>query len=110
MCGISGIVHFDQSRPVKRDVLEAMNGVLSHRGPDADGFYIDGQVGLGHRRLSIIDLTSGAQPMLDPAKRLVITFNGEIYNYLELRDELKKLGREFLTDSARHLICERLTG
>jgi len=106
MCGISGIVHFDQTRSVQRGVLEAMNAVLSHRGPDADGLFLEEYVGLGHRRLSIIDLETGAQPMLSADRNVVITYNGEIYNYLELREELEKLNHQFLTDSDTEVILQ----
>src|SRR6478672_9349390 len=87
MCGIAGIV----GRGWKQTQLEAMIGSQRHRGPDAEGLYIDptGLVGLGHNRLSILDLSdAGRQPMTDPSKRFWIVFNGEIYNYLELRAEL----------------------
>jgi asparagine synthase (glutamine-hydrolysing) len=103
MCGIAGILHFDQ-RPVNTEVLEAMTGVLAHRGPDAQGIYRDGNLGFGHRRLSIIDLSTGQQPMCSQDGSLVIVFNGEIYNYLELRTELKRLGCEFRSESDTEVI------
>ena len=85
MCGIAGIFDF-QSRPVDNNTVLSMTDSLAHRGPDGQGVYLDGFVGLGHRRLSIFDLSSaGAQPMISPDGNYVITFNGEIYNHLELR-------------------------
>ena len=92
MCGIAGILHFDRGRPVERSLLERMTNVLSHRGPDGEGFYVQANIGLGHRRLAIIDLSTGDQPMFSRDKNLVIVYNGEIYNYLELKEELKSLG------------------
>ena len=84
MCGISCI--FDQSgQPVERSILERMTDAMVHRGPDGAGLYIDREVGLGHRRLSIIDLDGGRQPISNQDGTLQIVFNGEIYNYLEDR-------------------------
>ena len=103
MCGIAGIFHFGQ-RPVNRDVLRSMTQAVAHRGPDAEGVYLDLNVGLGHRRLSIIDLSTGQQPMQSRDGSLVITFNGEIYNYLELREELKSRGCLFQTESDTEVI------
>ena len=94
MCGIAGIVHFDTERRVDRAVLERMTDVLSHRGPDGRGFHVN-NVGLGHRRLAIIDLCSGDQPMFSEDRSLALVFNGEIYNYIELRDELERFGHKF---------------
>lgn len=98
MCGIVGILNKD-GRPVDRDVLERMTRRLVHRGPDDEGFYLDGPVGLGFRRLSIIDLSGGHQPMSTPDGRFTTVFNGEIYNFLELRSELEKTGAIFQTRS-----------
>jgi asparagine synthase (glutamine-hydrolysing) len=103
MCGITGIFHFGP-RPVDRAVLRSMTDALTHRGPDADGSYVDGNLGLGHRRLAIIDLSTGQQPMSTADGALVLVFNGEIYNYLELRDELRQLGATFRTDSDTEVI------
>ncbi|MEZ5541460.1 MAG: asparagine synthase (glutamine-hydrolyzing) [Pseudomonadota bacterium] len=105
MCGIAGILHFDD-RPVDRQVLQSMARVVRHRGPDAEGVYVDGNVGLGHRRLSIIDLSTGQQPMQSGDGTLVISFNGEIYNYRELRAELEQAGAEFVTDSDTEVILQ----
>jgi asparagine synthase (glutamine-hydrolysing) len=81
-----------------------MTRALSHRGPDGEGYYEDGNVGLGHRRLAVIDLATGSQPMYSADKKVALVFNGEIYNYLELREELKKLGHEFATASDTEVI------
>ncbi|HSB80108.1 MAG TPA: asparagine synthetase B, partial [Candidatus Methylomirabilis sp.] len=82
MCGISGKLYFDPARPVERDVLERMNAVLAHRGPDDAGIYCNGPMGLAHRRLSIIDLSpAGHQPMANEDRTVWIVFNGEIYNF-----------------------------
>ena len=90
MCGIAGILWRDTSRPVDRDLLEAMGQAISHRGPDADGFLIEPGVGLVHRRLSIIDLEGGDQPIGNEDGSIQVVFNGEIYNYQELRAELRR--------------------
>lgn len=99
MCGISGIWNLD-GRPVERRRLTAMNGLLAHRGPDGEGIHCDGSLGLGHTRLSILDLSdAGHQPMSCAGGRYWITYNGEIYNFLELRRELAGLGHRFHSDS-----------
>jgi asparagine synthase (glutamine-hydrolysing) len=103
MCGITGILHFGQ-RPVDRAQLQSMTDAVTHRGPDAEGSFVDGNLGLGHRRLAIIDLSTGQQPMSTADGSLVVVFNGEIYNYLELRDELRQLGCTFRTDSDTEVI------
>ncbi len=103
MCGIAGIVHFDQGI-ADGALLRSMTQAVFHRGPDADGLHLDGCVGLGHRRLSIIDLSSGQQPMSSQDGNLCIVFNGEIYNYIELRGELKKYGARFETESDTEVI------
>lgn len=98
MCGIVGFVNKD-GRPAEREVLEAMNRAIIHRGPDDDGFYLSGNVGLAMRRLSIIDLASGKQPIHNADRTKWIVFNGEIYNYQELRRGLEERGHEFYTRS-----------
>ena len=96
MCGIAGRVNFLSGAPVTRKVVEGMCGLLAHRGPDGWDVHVDGPVGLGHRRLAIIDLSSaGTQPMSTADGRLWITFNGEIYNFLDLRAELEARGHVF---------------
>lgn len=104
MCGIAGIVHLDRERPVNHFLLKKMTDTLIHRGPDGSGLHIEGNVGLGHRRLSIIDLSTGDQPQFNDDQSIAIVFNGEIYNYLELRDELRKLGYCFRTNSDTEVI------
>lgn len=98
MCGIVGIVNRDSSA-VDADLLGRMCEAIRHRGPDEDGFYLNGAVGLAMRRLAIIDLKSGQQPIHNQDSKAWIVFNGEIYNYLELRRKLEKLGHRFYTDS-----------
>jgi asparagine synthase (glutamine-hydrolysing) len=103
MCGIWGI--FDQSgNSIDQVTLERMNHVLKHRGPDGEGYYVNGGIGLGHRRLSIIDLAGGAQPIPNEDGTLQVIFNGEIYNYIELREELLALGHQFRTHSDTEVI------
>ncbi len=88
MCGIVGILNRDMQRPIDRAILEKMTDMMSHRGPDERGIYIRGNIGLGHRRLSIIDLASGQQPMVDTERGRVISYNGEIYNYRSIQDSV----------------------
>src|SRR5690606_1356925 len=97
MCGISGIVDLKGRRPIERGVLRSMNGSLAHRGPDGEGFHFEPGVGLGHRRLSIIDLEGGKQPLYNEDETVVVTYNGEIYNYRELASELVSRGHRFRT-------------
>ena len=90
MCGIAGIFHFDGA-PASHDHLRSMTRAIAHRGPDGDGHFVDGMVGLGHRRLAIIDLSAaGAQPMQTEDGRYIMTYNGELYNYQEIKRELQK--------------------
>src|SRR5262245_34773090 len=103
MCGIAGLLYQD-GRAVDQDLLGRMTDVLTHRGPDGRGLHVDGPVGLGHRRLSIIDLSTGAQPMATADGALWLTYNGEVYNYRELRRELTALGHEFRTTSDTEVI------
>lgn len=98
MCGITGFVNRN-GVTVDRGVLERMNQAIAHRGPDDDGFYLNEHVGLAMRRLSIIDLASGQQPIHNADKTKWIVFNGEIYNYQELRSDLEKRGHRFYTKS-----------
>lgn len=102
MCGITGILHFDD-RAVARENLQRMTDALAHRGPDGQGLFVQGRVGLGHRRLAIIDLAGSPQPMLRD-ERFVITYNGELYNYVELRDELARAGLAFHTQGDTEVI------
>ncbi len=95
MCGIAGIINFDGA-PVERKLLQRMTDIIAHRGPDDHGFHVDGAVGLGHRRLSIIDLSeNGHQPMCNEDGSVWVTFNGEIYNYKSLKADLESRGHIF---------------
>ena len=95
MCGIAGLIHLD-NEPVSPAVLQRMTDAVAHRGPDGEGHWIEGNVGIGHRRLSIIDLSpAGHQPMLSPDGRYVLNYNGEIYNFRELQAELEAKGYWF---------------
>lgn len=104
MCGICGQYNFGSQAPVIREDIERMTGTLSHRGPDDEGYYVAGPLGLGFRRLSIIDLASGHQPMPDWEESVWVVFNGEIYNFLELRRELESYGHVFRTRSDTEVI------
>ena len=99
MCGIAGFAFTDPRHPVDRELLGRMTGVLRHRGPDADGFHLGPGVGLGHRRLSIIDLATGDQPIYNETRSVAVVFNGEIYNFPDLASELEARGHTFLTRS-----------
>lgn len=102
MCGISGVI--DPKLKDKEKVIEGMVSRIIHRGPDEDGFYVDKNVGLGMRRLSIIDLSTGHQPITSEDENLLIFFNGEIYNYLELKKDLLEKEYKFKTDSDTEVI------
>ena len=104
MCGISGFFHFDKERPARTEVLKKMTDMISHRGPDDEGYYINENIALGHRRLSIIDLCTGKQPMHSEDNNIILIFNGEIYNYIELKEELILLGYKFNTSSDTEVI------
>ena len=109
MCGIAGIVHPDQEKA--SEAIQSMNHAQAHRGPDDDGAEFmpasDGWLGLGHRRLAIIDVSPvGHQPMLDPDTGNWITFNGEIYNFLELRRDLERMGSVFRTKTDTEVILK----
>jgi asparagine synthase (glutamine-hydrolysing) len=122
MCGISGFVNRDESRPADRALLKRMTDVIAHRGPDGSGAYLDGPCALGHRRLSIVDLSeAGGQPMANEDNSIHVTFNGEIYNHLDLRDELAAAGHVFRSRCDTEVLvhgyeewgeglCERLRG
>ncbi len=98
MCGIAGFVNAD-GRPADRAILERMTATLAHRGPDGDGYFLDGAAALGHRRLAIIDLAGGAQPMANEDGTIWVSYNGELYNEPELRRGLVAHGHVFRTDS-----------
>src|SRR3954469_21378011 len=97
MCGICGKLMFDREARVPEALLKSMADAIRHRGPDDEGFYASGPVGLGFRRLSIIDLNTGHQPLSNEDDTVWIVFNGEIYNYVELRQELLGKGHVFKT-------------
>src|ERR1017187_9879860 len=99
MCGICGIVMSDSRRPVRRQTLARMTDVMCHRGPDSEGLYASQGVGLGVRRLSIIDIATGDQPIFNEDQTLLVVCNGEIYNFVELRRELMAAGHRFRTGS-----------
>jgi len=94
MCGIAGYI--SEKKPTKK-IIKAMTDRIAHRGPDGEGFYLDDNIALGHRRLAILDLETGDQPIYNEDKDIVVILNGEIYNYQELRDELKKKKHKFST-------------
>ncbi|MBF0411477.1 MAG: asparagine synthase (glutamine-hydrolyzing) [Desulfamplus sp.] len=99
MCGINGILHFESDRKVDFNLIKKMSNTLIHRGPDDEGIYIDGSVGLGFRRLSIIDLETGQQPIFNEDRSISCVCNGEIFNYKRLRKELESRGHQFKTNS-----------
>ncbi|MBM3204526.1 asparagine synthase (glutamine-hydrolyzing) [Candidatus Uhrbacteria bacterium] len=104
MCGIAGELRFDQ-QPVQEDRLSMMGNALAHRGPDGGGVWLDGSVGFVHRRLAIVDLSpAGTQPMKSADGSLILTFNGEIYNYQELRQELEMQGQTFRSGSDTEIL------
>ncbi len=104
MCGITGIYNIKSGEPVVSPILKEMTESLRHRGPDDSGYYIKNSVGLGHSRLSIIDLSGGHQPIFNEDKSIAVVFNGEIFNYIELRDLLIKKGHRFTSQSDTEVI------
>ena len=106
MCGIAGIVHTEGLKPVDPDRVRRMCDAIAHRGPDGEGVWTAPGVGLGHRRLSIIDLAGSPQPMTAAEGDAVIVFNGEIYNYKALRRDLQELGAQFRTDGDTEVILQ----
>jgi asparagine synthase (glutamine-hydrolysing) len=108
MCGITGLIHLDGA-PVSPVILQRMTDAIAHRGPDGEGHWIEANVGLGHRRLSIIDLSpAGHQPMINTDHRYVLTYNGEIYNYRELRTELEAAGYWFRSKTDSEVVLHAL--
>src|SRR5438132_13849959 len=99
MCGIAGKLVFGDGPTVSRSLLKGMCDTIVHRGPDDEGYYLDGPIGLGHRRLSIIDLEAGRQPISNEDQTVWVVFNGEIYNYVELRNELISRNHIFRTQT-----------
>ena len=109
MCGIAGVFHSNTHQPVAADAVHAMVRALDHRGPDDRGVHVDGPVGLGHARLSVIDLTTGGhQPMLSRDGRHALAYNGEVYNYRELRKELEAEGVAFVSQSDTEVVLQVL--
>ena len=104
MCGICGKLNFDRQKPVDQALLRQMMDILIHRGPDGSGQYLSGHIGLGHRRLSIIDLKTGDQPMCNEDGTIWVVYNGEIYNFQELHVELEKRGHIFKSTSDTEVI------
>jgi len=108
MCGITGLIHLD-SAPASPAILQRMTNAIAHRGPDGEGHWIEGNVALGHRRLAIIDLSpAGHQPMLSVSQRHVLVYNGEIYNFRELRAELAVLGYQFRSKTDSEVVLNAL--
>ncbi len=104
MCGIAGIINLGQNKPINEDVLNQMASIIYHRGPDGTGIYKDNNIGLAHARLSIIDIEGGHQPIHNEDKSVWVIFNGEIFNYIELREKLKLQGHRFYTHSDTEVI------
>jgi asparagine synthase (glutamine-hydrolysing) len=104
MCGIAGKFSFNPDHPIDRERLAAMTTAVAHRGPDSDGFYLGDGIGLGHRRLSIIDLSTGDQPLTNEDGTIWVVFNGEIYNFADTRRELEAFGHRFRTHSDTEVI------
>ncbi len=104
MCGIAGLYNYSSKKPVKLELIKKMISALYHRGPDECGFLVDRNFGMGMSRLSIIDLSSGSQPLPNEDKTIWIVFNGEIFNYVELREELMQKGHKFETHSDTEVI------
>src|ERR1700680_4732939 len=104
MCGISGVFHFDSGRVVDPYLVKRMRAVMKHRGPDDEGEYFSGNLGLGFNRLSIIDIVGGNQPMWNEDRSVCVVFNGEIYNFQELRQDLITRGHAFRTRSDTEVI------
>lgn len=104
MCGITGKVNYQPERPVEPEILRTMCRTLTYRGPDDEGYYLNGNVGLAMRRLSIIDLNTGKQPIHNEDRTVWTVFNGEIYNFLELRRDLLAKGHTFYTSTDTEVI------
>ena len=104
MCGICGKLYFDSEQKVTAEQLDRMMGAISHRGPDGQGKYLAGPVGMGHTRLAIIDLSTGRQPMANENEKIWLVYNGEVYNFHELREELIRKGHIFRSSSDTEVI------
>ena len=103
MCGIVGFID-QKKKKEKTEIIKNMADMIKHRGPDGEGYFVNDKVALGHRRLSIIDVEGGSQPIYNADKSLVIIFNGEIYNYQSLKEELKGKGYKFKTKTDTEVI------
>ena len=103
MCGICGQFNFAGDEPVEPEIVRRMTDSIAHRGPDDEGYFFSGPLGLGFRRLSIIDLAGGHQPMSDAEETVWVIFNGEIYNFKELRQDLKNAATAFARTLIRKL-------
>lgn len=104
MCGIAGVFSIKGPGRISSDLLEKMIGCLQHRGPDESGVYFDDWIGLGHTRLSIIDLSSGTQPIHNENETLWIVYNGEVFNYIELKEDLLEKGHRFYTTTDTEVV------
>src|SRR5215471_10952909 len=104
MCGICGQFNYQRQEPVDPEAIRSMTRTMFHRGPDDEGYFLSGALGLGFRRLSIIDLSGGHQPMSDFEESVWVVFNGEIYNFPELKSELESRGHRFRTRSDTEVI------
>jgi len=104
MCGLAGLFDSRAGSPIDPAVLRRMTDSLAHRGPDGSGLHLGAGIGLGHRRLSIIDLAGGSQPMANETGRVIVVFNGEIYNFRELAAELSAAGHRFQSHSDTEVI------
>ena len=107
MCGIAGWLSFSSDLRERREVISAMTQTLALRGPDAGGIWVDKHIGLGHRRLAVIDLSGGVQPMIEGDSEnpvACLSYNGEIYNFVEVRTELERLGHRFSTRSDTEVV------
>ena len=108
MCGIAGYINFN-NQPVSKFILKEMGKAIKHRGPDGEGYWLNNNVGIAHRRLSVIDLSdAGRQPMISKNKRFILSYNGEIYNYRELRKVLIKKGYFFSSQSDSEVVLNSL--
>jgi asparagine synthase (glutamine-hydrolysing) len=106
MCGIYGVLHFDDAKVANSASIQRASKSMNHRGPDGQGIFVEGKVGLAHRRLSIIDVETGGQPMHSADSRFVMVYNGEIYNFLELREQLARSGHLFVTQSDTEVVLK----
>jgi len=104
MCGICGILNRDVYKPVLNEEIKRMNQLMIHRGPEAEGVFVENNIGLGHRRLKIIDIEGGVQPMHSDDESITVVFNGEIYNFREIRRNLETKGYKFKTNSDTEVI------